>query len=431
MLSKTISKLSVPFAEFSLQRNIRNKISKIDLELQAIARDRETWKKENLYKITDFCQKKVPYYKDLFERVRFKPESLIRDIRYFEDIPPLSKKDLREQADKLINKDFELNMLFERKTNGSTGLTTSIYYDQEALDWSSATSFFAQGLLGKKLSDNEVYITSKDVINNTWSKKISEKAKCITLNRKNVYYEHLGDDELDNIIKIIKQSNPKIIHSTPSIFYALAQYLHHTPTVSIKLNKLITTGELLDPIKKERIESTFNCKVYNRYGNAEVGVIAQDTTVDHLKIIEPVCHVENIGKSSELFVTNLKNRAMPLLRYGTGDHAMVSPSKTECHISELKGRIGDMVYLNGNLVPTEFIKDTLFRITDIEDFQIRKSKKDGYIMAIVCDKPKRSLVKSKIQKIWKDQFIVKFTSMHELTRVGIRNKFSYLIDETT
>lgn len=430
MLSKTISKLSVPFAEFSLRRNIRRKMAKINLEFQAIENNRNKWKAQNLFYLTKHCKQNVPYYTDLFAKTNFHPENILKDLKYFEDIEPLNKSLLKANTDKLLSKLNDKSQLFERKTNGSTGENTSVFYDQEALDWSSATSFYTQELLGKKLSENEIYITSQDIVNNTWSKIISEKAKCVTLNRKNVYYKDLGDDELDTILKTLKNHDPKIVHSTPSIIYALSQYLYHTPTINLKLNKIITTGELLDPIKKERIESTFNCKVYNRYGNAEVGIIAQDTTTDHLKVIEPMCHVENIGNSSELFITGLKNSAMPLLRYATGDNAKVSESEIGCFISDLKGRIGDMIYLNGSLVPTEFIKDTLFRIANIDDFQIRKSKRDGYIMTVVCDKPMQSLVKKKVQEIWKNQFQIRFSTMQDLSRVGLRSKFSYLIDET-
>lgn len=430
MISTAISKISVPFAELSLQRSIRKKIHKIKQENHIIERDREMWERQELYRITLICKNKVPYYKELFSKIKFNPEKLLRDKKYFLDIPILTKENLRCHKRRLINQDFSRHNLHERKTNGSTGITTSIFYDQDALDWSSAASFYSQELLGKKLSENEIYITSKDVIANSWGKKISEKAKCITLNRKNIYYESLGEDELDQMLRSLKSSNPKIVLSTPSIFYALARYVENTPYASLSLNKLITTGEVLDPIKKERIESAFNCKVYNRYGNAEVGVIAHDTTSDYLKVLEPMCYTENTEDSQELIVTNLKNNAMPLLRYGTGDKALVSKGSRSCHLKDLKGRIGDTIYLNGNLVPTEFIKDTLFRIADIEDFQIHKNRIDGYVMIIVCKQSKQRYVLEKVNKLWNNQFKVRFTTMKDLTRVGLRRKFSYFIDET-
>ena len=50
---------------------------------------------------------------------------------------------------------------------------------------------------------------------------------------------------------------------------------------------------------------------------------------------------------------------------------------------------------------------------------------------VVEDESKHAMVRDKVEQWWKDKIKVKFVSLLDLERRGQRNKFSYLINEST
>ena len=75
--------------------------------------------------------------------------------------PYLTKDIVREQGGRLLSERFVREKLHVRKTGGSTGPTTPIYYDDEALDWSAAVNLAAREWAGKSLGMKEVHLASR------------------------------------------------------------------------------------------------------------------------------------------------------------------------------------------------------------------------------------------------------------------------------
>ena len=64
-----------------------------------------------------------------------------------------------------------------------------------------------------------------------------------------------------------------MMHGHPSVGYSLANELHKYE-LSLKINYFESSGETLFDYQKEAIERHFKCKLINRYGLAEAGIIA-------------------------------------------------------------------------------------------------------------------------------------------------------------
>jgi phenylacetate-CoA ligase len=126
----------------------------------------------------------------------------------------------------------------------------------------------------------------------------------------------------------------------------------------------------LDAEDRVVIEEVFGCPVFNRYGCREVSVIASECSAHQgMHIMAEGLHVEimrggmpaKIGEEGEIVVTDLLNRAMPLIRYRIGDVAAWEDGVCPCgrglpRIRRLMGRATDfLVGRDGRLVSGPFL----------------------------------------------------------------------------
>ena len=91
---------------------------------------------------------------------------------------------------------------------------------------------------------------------------------------------------------------------------------------------MIATSEVLAPPQRVLLEEVFGAPVLVEYGCGELGPIAYDCELGTLHLLTPDVVVEILkpdgapagpGESGEVVVTDLNNRAMPLVRYRLGD----------------------------------------------------------------------------------------------------------------
>ena len=120
------------------------------------------------------------------------------------------------------------------------------------------------------------------------------------------------------------------------------------------------------------LERAFDCRAHDIYGLSEIigpGVAGECEARDGLhvcddhflpEIIDPAtCAPCPAGTEGELVLTTLTKRAMPMIRYRTGDITtlMTAPctcGRTSARIARLKGRADDMLVVKGvNLYPSE------------------------------------------------------------------------------
>ena len=152
--------LLYPVAERMQKRLITPKLRILRAEAAAPFAQRKAIAKERLIGVLSHAKATVPYYQDLFTSLNFDPECLRKDMRYFEDIPFLTKDIVREQGRRLISSTHADAIVREQKTGSSTGLAATIYYDQEGLDWTAAQNIMVLGWGGKSRCHREAHLST-------------------------------------------------------------------------------------------------------------------------------------------------------------------------------------------------------------------------------------------------------------------------------
>jgi len=433
----TSAYIAYPIAERLEKRNIRERIKELQSFYGQPHKTRIQITQDKLFNMLDFASKEVPYYKDLFQQIRFDPENIKKDIQYFSDIPFLTKNIIREQGNRLLSRSLDGYRHHVCKTGGSTGLSCHIYYDQFAADCSAAVTLYARDRIGKNKSKSELHFACRfpdtPVINEWFTR---EDFKCLAMNRTNIFFDRLDEVGLEEIIKILKRRKPFLIHAHPSTIYQLACYVEKKYG-KLKLFKVFeSSGELLEPYQREMISKSLQCRVIDRYGLAELGVMAyqlggessQLQVFDSEGWAESHTFTENDITYEELIFTSFQNKLMPLIRYRSGDWGHVERNHQGTFISEVVGRIHDQVPIKGINYPTHHIQDILdHKIGGIQEFQIDLRSNPPLLKIVPEGRDNIPHIMNKVKEFWGDALELVFVSHDDFVRVGRHAKFRHVV----
>jgi len=433
----TSAYIAYPIAERLEKRNIYPQLKELRAFYKQSGEVREKIVQQRLFSILDFASKKVPYYQDLFRQVGFDPQSIQRDINYLNDIPYLTKDIIREQGRRLISRSLEGYRHHVCKTGGSTGLSCHIYYDQYAADCSAAVTLYARESIGKNRTKSELHFACRfpdTPVLKEWFTR--EDFKCLAMNRTNIFFDRLDEVGLEEMIQILKRRKPYLVHAHPSTIYPLALHVEKKYG-GLKLFEIFeSSGELLEPYQREMIAKALKCKVINRYGLAELGVMAYQLGGEKSSLqvfesegwVEPQKFIQDELTFEELIFTNFKNQLMPLIRYRSGDWGHVERNSNGTFISEVVGRIHDQVPIGGINYPTHHIQDLLdHRIGGVQEFQI-DMRNNPPILRIVPEGPECvGHITNKVKEFWGDALELIFVGHEDLVRVGRHAKFRHVV----
>jgi phenylacetate-CoA ligase len=438
MLRHLSAWLFYPIAERYQGRRIRDKANLLRRHLRLSFSERRAWAQSQLREQLERAGREVPYYRDLFQQIRFDPAKLTRDMAYLGDLPYLTKDIIREQGSRLISERFQSHELQLRKTGGSTGPSTLIYYSTDALDWTAAVNLVCLEWAGKRRHMKEMHLASRFPESFPWRDRVKERLKCLVLNRENIFTDNFDPQGLEHAWRQLCHGRPYLIQGHPSTLYAMATHLRQQRVNARGAVRVFeSTGEVLDPKKRETIESVFGCRVIDRFCNAEFGVLAYERWQDaehRLKVLDSIAWPEQIEHENgrrELVFTGLRNDAMPLLRYRTGDLADLECAADGFYLTNIVGRVHDVVRIGSHRYPTHYLQDLLDRVGGIDEFQVEQRAGASLLRLVVPNLEHRGAVSRRIEQWWGDAVELEFTDFGGLTRGGWRSKFRYLVDAQT
>jgi len=346
-------------------------------------KDIETYQYLNLKKIISEAYENVPFYKEKYSSLGLTPESL----RKFSDLskfPLVTKKEIRKEYLKMINEKFNLKKLMFTQSSGSTGEPKIFYFDKEAYGWRLASQFFGWQRGGYEFGDKWLRISMAER-STLFYKIFNFFSRCIY-----VSLTDFNEEKYESIRLTIEKKKPTVIYSYCSALYVLAQYLDEKGYSYDFVKTVVVQGDICFPKYREKIEKVFNTKVFDTYGGDGVIVSGQckhgnyhiqDTGV----VIEIVDDKDNIvpdGTIGRILLTDLHNKAMPLIRYEIADLGMKIKDECNCgsNFSIMGNPIGrdtDIIKLsNGMSLLVEYFVVVFEYYLDVLQFQIREVGQD-------------------------------------------------------
>ncbi|MBG59443.1 MAG: hypothetical protein CMJ16_03195 [Peredibacter sp.] len=430
MLNYINAYLLFPLLEKVNKREIHSKLRELK-EFEKLSRvEQKKIQKNKLFEMLVYCKAEIPFYNNLFKKHSFDPDKVLKDTKYLLDLPILTKDIVRENSTQLRLP----SAVHERKTGGSTGQSVFFYYDSYGLDWTSAINLQAYDMAYNFKHKKDCHISSElGIVPPSFKAKFLDWLKLFSQNRSRLMINSFSEKDLEKTLKQLKRIRPYLLQGHPSSAYAIAEFIKSNNGSPSKYCAVFEpSGEMLTPKIIKSLEENLGCKVVNRYGNAEFGVIAHSLFNDppeRLKIFERAFFVEETN-GSEMIITNFTNKGMPLIRYNTGDIATVKEESNGRFIYSIQGRIHDIVNINGEEYATHYIMDYLdHKIRGVREFQIIILNEELPILNIVPENLNDVLrIESEVKARWPKGLSVKFINFSDLEKVGWREKFRHVID---
>lgn len=353
------------------------------------------WKR--VREMVDYAFKHCSYYRERLSGAG--SDGALGDWEDFRRIPILTKKDIRAYGNNLLSHEFEKSNLVGAQTGGSTGVALELYFDKQCQEKRNAAAMRSDRWAGWDIGMPVAAIWGNPPIANTLKKKLRN----LLLDRF-IYLDtmEITEDTVRRFVEEWKKARPPVIFGHSHSIYILAMYIQRLGIEGIHPNGIISTSMMLLESERRLIEDVFGCRVTNRYGCEEVGLIACECerheglhlNMDHVVVeflrddgteVAP-------GEEGNIIVTDLVNRGMPLIRYQIGDMGVPSNRSCPCGrglqlMEQVRGRQADFLKRpDGSLVAgVSLVERTLTAIPGIEQMQLVQDKLNHVSVKVVRD----------------------------------------------
>jgi phenylacetate-coenzyme A ligase PaaK-like adenylate-forming protein len=348
------------------------------LEPQAL-RSRQ-W--ETVRKLVEYAIRYCPYYQARFAEAGL--EGPLRNWSDFHRLPILTKQGIRANEEQLLSREFRREELVEARTGGSTGVALKVYFDTKCQEMRNAAAMRSDRWAGWDIGMRVAAIWGNPPAADTLKKKLRN----LLLDRI-MYLDTMDINErsVRRFVEDWRRASPRVIFGHSHSIYVLARYLRELGVCDLRPVGIVSTSMMLLAPEREFIEEAFHCRVTNRYGCEEVGLIASECeqhhglhlNVDHLVVefLREDGSEAGPGEDANIVVTDLINRGMPLIRYRVGDMGVPSDRACACGrgqplMERITGRQADFLKRpDGSLVAgVSLVERTLTAIPGIEQMQL-------------------------------------------------------------
>jgi phenylacetate-CoA ligase len=243
-------------------------------------------------------------------------------------------------------------------------------------------------------------------------------------------------------IDLIREFAPQVLLLYPNNLAAMMRDAGELPSV----RHILAVGESLSSDLREAAHRQWNASVVDLYSSAELGTIALQCPVSGLyhimaenlilEVLKPDGSACAVGEMGRVVATDLRNYAMPLIRYDIGDFAEVGPA-CRCGrglptLSRVLGRERNLVLMPDGTRNWPYLGAVNFReIAPILQFQFIQDGRESIELRLVVKRP-LSLVEeneliAQVQTMLGFAFQVRLNYFAERIPLGPNGKFEEFV----
>jgi len=334
------------------------------------------------------------------------------------ELPPMTKADLMANFDRLVTDDrlsLELvnnhletvttgSYLLEDYTavtsGGSTGERGVFVYDWDgwAAFWLSA---FRYQLLAKR---SDPKLASRPVVM-AWVAAAHFTHATAALSRTFASPEFVSVRfpvtlTTENMVAGLNVTQPDFLVAYPSALHVLSVEAR-AGRLRIAPHQVLSCSEPLLPEIRAAAEAAWGVRVGNIWGMSEGGCAgipceqARTHLSEDLVIVEPVDEqgrpVAPGERAAKIYLTNLFNRVLPLIRYEITDEVTILTEPCPCGsahrcLADIQGRLDDVFVYDGRRVHPHVFRSALGRRAGVVEYQVRQTPR-GARIAVRCSAP--------------------------------------------
>ncbi|MFN8188099.1 MAG: hypothetical protein U0R69_13605 [Gaiellales bacterium] len=304
----------------------------------------------------------VPFHRERLEAAGVRPGEL-RSIADLRRVPELVREDVQRLGVARLSVPSARGQL--RRTSGATGQPLVTLGSRSASAWFQANDRRFNEWLGVSLGERRISLPNRPASMTTRS-----MAAAAALNITVVPGASLADPAVvRNLAASLAGRPAALVTGVATGVFVLARSARELG-LELPIRACWSGGGRLLPHHRDTIEAVLGRPVFERYRNVENGAIAYQCPEERsFHVAAETVLVELVrddgepaapGELGHVLVTDLRNLAMPLVRYRLGDRA-IAPERHDCRcgrglpvLGQLTGRERDvLVRADGTLVPPD------------------------------------------------------------------------------
>lgn len=298
------------------------------------------------------------YYRKKFDAAGISPGDL-QSPEDISSIPMITKEEIQEHRNEMVSTKYPVESLIGDMTGGSTGSPMQFYYNKTRLDSRVGATLRHNRWAGWDLGDRVAILWGAPQDTRT-SGKLKERIRTWIQERRLILdASSLDDAAMACFAHELVRYQPSVLQAYSNTLGLFARYVQAEGIVGIRPRGIICSAEVLTEENRRLIEDTFGCPVFNRYGCREFAVIASECEAHegmHINaenlLVEALADDRScVDEDGEIVITDLRNFAMPMIRYRIRDVGRIKTASCRC------GRGLPLMDLSGGRV-TDFLLAT-------------------------------------------------------------------------
>lgn len=352
------------------------------------------------------------------------------DIR---DFPIIKKSMIKENYDRFISSAFRDKPLHIMKTSGSSGERFAALQNKEKRKRVLAEVIYFNELCGFHLGERYIY-------SRVWFRD-NQKSNLVQMaqNMLPLDCSSLTDKSLHELAILLQNdSSIKLLMGYATSLGVVADYFVRQSFTPDRFNlKLIVSGsERLDAPDKARLKKAFGCPVVSRYSNQENGILAQQGTQGdtfflntahyYFEFLQLDCdEPAPIGQQARLILTDLYNRAMPFIRYDTGDIVIGGEQEADgvrkTVLKDVSGRSEEIIYdTRGNKISPHSVALDFRQFDRLSQYQFVQDSQIHYTVKLVgaCGVYDDRNVRQSLHSLVGEDAVIEIVHLDEIPRAA-------------
>ena len=320
------------------------------------AEEIEFYRDSRQRRLLQYAGQHCPYYARLFRECGFDAKM----NHGFHSIPLLDKHLIRKNEHSIISDELSRISSYHANTGGSTGEPLDFYASSVAGEIDALhQEFVFRTTMGYEPGDRIAGFGGKTIPDDLLKKRqywVESGRPDLPYGREVYSSLYLRAETIPYYIEQILKTSPRILRGYPSFLTELATYmLEHNISMAHLVKGIQLSAENAFDWQIEAIKKAFKTNVYLQYGHSVVSVYAYTFNETQEYVCSPYYglvevlgddggHVP-VGAVGEVVVTGFHNRAMPFIRYRTGDMALYNGvDRGLVRLGKIVGRTQDYVY---------------------------------------------------------------------------------------
>jgi phenylacetate-CoA ligase len=339
---------TTPLHKWKITRSARNLYLELKQTEQWSRGALEELQLTKLQRLLQHAYSHVPYYRDAFDKAGVHPEQIL-SIDDLSRVPLLEKNDVRRKlyfhlfADNHRKRD-----MLKITTSGSTGEPFTTYGDRYQLEMRFATTLRALEWTGWRFGDRQARLWHQ-TLGMSRSQIFRERTDAWLMRRLFIPAFEITPETIEQYVDRIRRFDPVLLDGYAESLNFLATYVREGGKPGFSPRAIMSSAQSLPDNIRDLIEDAFETRVFDKYGSREFSGVAYtcEGSRDH-HVMDESYIVELLtdgrptepGEIGEVFITDLNNFSVPLVRYRIGDLAVGVDGSEPCPCGRSLSRIG-------------------------------------------------------------------------------------------